>query len=221
MMTEVRISDYPAGVDDETYWGAVRSVRLDIADLLTTLTPAQWDTESLCPGWRMREVAGHLALVPTITTWDMVRAAPRGGFNPNRINTVLARRHGSAPTTSIVAELRTHAGDRCTARVLDVRNSLFDAIVHSQDIARPLGLSFDVDPQFVVMGLDRVWQMGWPFRARERLTGLTLQAPTRAGRQARARWSAVPHWICCSCSPGVMTRYATESPVCPDIAGLT
>ncbi|MFG2794850.1 maleylpyruvate isomerase N-terminal domain-containing protein [Streptomyces sp. NPDC048419] len=74
---------------------AVRAARLRIADLLEDLVPDEWEQESFSRGWRVRDVAGHLALVPTITTWDMVAVAPRARFSPDRINTVLARRHGS------------------------------------------------------------------------------------------------------------------------------
>lgn len=103
-------------------------------------------------------------------------AAPRAGFNPHRANTLLARRYGSLEPPDILARLRDHAGDRRTARVLDTRNSLFDLIVHSQDIALPLGREFDVPVEDCRAGLDRVWQMGWPFRARRRLGHLGLSA---------------------------------------------
>jgi uncharacterized protein (TIGR03083 family) len=161
---------------DEGYWSAVRTLRLRVADLLDALSPAEWDHASLCPGWRVRDVAGHLALVPTITTWDMVAAAPRARFNPHRINAQLAIRHGSAPPAAIVTKIRDHAGDRRTARALDTRNSLFDVIVHSQDIALPLGRDFPVDADDSREGLRRVWAMGWPFNARRRLAGRTLRA---------------------------------------------
>jgi uncharacterized protein (TIGR03083 family) len=161
---------------DEGYWSAVRTLRLRVADLLDALSPAEWDHASLCPGWRVRDVAGHLALVPTITTWDMVAAAPRARFNPHRINAQLAIRHGSAPPAAIVTKIRDHAGDRRTARALDARNSHFDVIVHSQDIALPLGRDFPVDADESRAGLRRVWAMGWPFNARRKLAGLTLRA---------------------------------------------
>jgi uncharacterized protein (TIGR03083 family) len=48
--------------------------------------------------------------------------------------------------------------------------------VHSQDIALPLGRHVDVPPDHTRQGLERVWEMGWPFKARKRLTGLTLRA---------------------------------------------
>lgn len=161
---------------DDSYWSAVRSVRLGVADLLESLGEADWDAPSLCRGWRVRDVAGHLSVVPTITTWDMVSAAPRAGFNPNRVNTRLAIRHGSRPPEEILAQLRAHAADRRTAWVLDTRNSLFDVIVHSQDIAVPLGRDFTVPADYSRRGLQRIWEMGWPFHARRRLAGLTLRA---------------------------------------------
>lgn len=161
---------------DDSYWSAVRSVRLGVADLLESLDEAEWDAPSLCRGWRVRDVAGHLSVVPTITTWDMVSAAPRARFNPNRVNTRLAIRHGSRPPEEILAELRAHAADRRTAKVLDTRNSLFDVIVHSQDIAIPLGRDFTVPADYSRRGLQRIWEMGWPFHARRKLAGLTLRA---------------------------------------------
>jgi uncharacterized protein (TIGR03083 family) len=161
---------------DEEYWSAVRTLRLRIAELLDTLSPSEWDAASLCKGWRVRDVAGHLAMVPTITTGQMLAAAPRARFNPNRINTLLAVRAGSVATDEIVRKLRDHADDRTTAKALDTRNSLFDAIVHSQDIALPLGRTFAVPVDDTRRGLGRVWAMGWPFNARRRLAGLTLTA---------------------------------------------
>jgi len=161
---------------DEEYWSAVRTIRLRIAEMLDTLSPSEWDAASLCAGWRVRDVAGHLAMVPTITTWQMIAAAPRARFNPNRINTLLAVQAGSVPPDGIVRKLRDHADERTTAKALDTRNSLFDTIVHSQDIALPLGRTFAVPVDATRRGLDRVWAMGWPFNARRRLAGLTLTA---------------------------------------------
>ncbi len=161
---------------DEDYWTAVRDLRLRTADLLESLSPPEWDAPSLCAGWRVRDVAGHLALVPVITTWQMVAAAPRARFDPNRINTSLAVRAGSQPPERILTQLREHAADRRTARTLDTRDSLFDVIVHSQDIALPVGRQLAVPPTATRRGLERVWGMGWPFSARKRLAGLTLRA---------------------------------------------
>ena len=61
---------------DTEYWSAVRSLRLGIADVLESLDVQEWDAPSLCRGWRVRDVAGHVAVVTTITTWRMLAVAP-------------------------------------------------------------------------------------------------------------------------------------------------
>jgi uncharacterized protein (TIGR03083 family) len=161
---------------DEQYWTAVEETRLRVADLLEILSPDEWETGSLCEQWRVRDVAGHLSIVPTITSGRLLASLPPAGFSMHRANTRLARQHGALPTDEIIARIRAHAGDRRTARLLDTRDSLFDVIVHSQDIAVPLGRTFEVDPELSGRGLQRVWEMGWPFRAQQRLAGCSLRA---------------------------------------------
>lgn len=41
-------------------WTAVREERLDLADRLEPLSTLQWDSPSLCPEWRIRDVLGHV-----------------------------------------------------------------------------------------------------------------------------------------------------------------
>jgi uncharacterized protein (TIGR03083 family) len=163
-------------MQDDTYWAAVTRLRLQLADLLETLAPEEWDHPSLCAGWRVRDVAGHLSLVPTVTVREMAAVAPRAGFDPDRINTALARKYGAADPGAIVARIRDHAHGRRTAWALSTANSLFDIEVHGHDIAVPLGREFPVPPDDTVLGLERVWAMGWPFRARKRYGHLALRA---------------------------------------------
>lgn len=51
-------------MDVESHWSVMRSERRGLAELLASLTDEQWETPSLCAGWRVRDVAAHLALVP-------------------------------------------------------------------------------------------------------------------------------------------------------------
>lgn len=43
-----------------TATGLVEQEGGDLADFLETLTPQRWDAESLCQGWRVRDVAAHV-----------------------------------------------------------------------------------------------------------------------------------------------------------------
>jgi uncharacterized protein (TIGR03083 family) len=161
---------------DEGYWAAVVSLRLRIADLLESLDAREWDAPSLCTDWRVRDVAGHLSSVPTITTGQLMRVGMRERFDMHRINTAVARRYGALEPSQIVSRIRESACHRRTAKVLDTRNALFDLVVHSQDIALPLGRAFAVPGEQAAAGLARVWEMGVPFHARKQLAGLALRA---------------------------------------------
>ena len=51
-------------MDAETSWQVIAEQRRDLADLLEGLTAEQWQAPSLCAGWRVRDVAAHVALAP-------------------------------------------------------------------------------------------------------------------------------------------------------------
>ena len=53
-------------MDREDSWRAIAAARLDLADLLEGLEEAEWDKPSLCAGWRVRDVAAHVAMTPLV-----------------------------------------------------------------------------------------------------------------------------------------------------------
>jgi hypothetical protein len=84
-----------------------------LARLLEGLSDTEWEQPSLCLGWRVRDVAAHVAVaaqVPGLASMlaDGIRA--RGSFH--RLNHDIAVRHAASPTRDIVAELRTYADSR-------------------------------------------------------------------------------------------------------------
>jgi hypothetical protein len=52
-------------MDPDDVWRAIDAERLGLACLLDTLTTEQWESPSLCVGWRVRDVAAHLTLAQT------------------------------------------------------------------------------------------------------------------------------------------------------------
>ena len=81
-----------------------------------------------------------------------------------------------AATDFVHVEFYILAHDRTTAKALNTADSLFDLVVHGLDMLMPLGRRFEVPADVAVAGLGRVWEMGWPFRARRRLGHPTLSA---------------------------------------------
>jgi uncharacterized protein (TIGR03083 family) len=165
-----------AAMDRETsIWAAVDAERAGLADLLEDLSADEWEHSSLCAGWRVRDVAAHLALahmgigavIPAI-----VRA--RGSFDRMIRDTALV--HAAVPADEIVAEIRGMVGSRRHAPGVSMVEPLTDVLVHGQDIAVPLGRERTVPPAAAAIAATRVWTMGWPVWARRRLRGLALRA---------------------------------------------
>ncbi|MEU8656075.1 maleylpyruvate isomerase family mycothiol-dependent enzyme [Actinoplanes philippinensis] len=158
-------------------WGVIADQRRAVADLLAGLPAAGWELPSLCAGWRVRDVAAHLALAPQPPgPLTMAAAAVRAGGRFHRLNHDMAVRHATRPPADLVDELRRHAGSRRLPAVTNYRNMLFDVLVHAQDIAIPVRRPLVMPVRAAAAGATRVWTMGWPFRARRRLPAVRLTA---------------------------------------------
>ncbi|MFD5175375.1 maleylpyruvate isomerase family mycothiol-dependent enzyme [Nocardia sp. NPDC058379] len=163
-------------MDVDQHWRIIAEQRRAIADLLTTLTPAELDSPSLCDRWRIRDVAAHVALAPQPPgPLCMLREAARARGSFHRLNHDIAVRHADA-TPDLAADLSVVADSRRLPVVTNYRNIHYDVIVHAQDIARPLGRTIAVDPAAAAVAAQRVWTMGWPFWAKRRLADVTLVA---------------------------------------------
>lgn len=128
-------------------WQTIEDERLALADLLDELTPAQWDTPSLCGAWSVAEVATHVMVGPTTSSWQFLTAmvAARGSFAV--ANQVLVRRRMDRPRSAIAADLREYAASRFTPPTMDWHAPLTDLLVHRLDITHPLGLDGGGDPE--------------------------------------------------------------------------
>ncbi|HSP36654.1 MAG TPA: maleylpyruvate isomerase family mycothiol-dependent enzyme [Frankiaceae bacterium] len=162
-------------MENDDTWRYIDEQRAGLADLFDDLDEAEWATPSLCDGWRVREVAAHLTLShmgagPAV--WAMLRA--RGSFN--RMIRDTAVRQAELPSAQYAPLLRAMVGSRRTAPGVAPTEPLIDVLVHGQDIARPLGRERTMPVPAAEAAATRVWEMGFPFRARRRLEGRRLLA---------------------------------------------
>lgn len=164
-------------MDTEATWDVIEAERRGIADLLASLHPEEWELPSLCAGWRIRDVAAHLALsAHPPSMWFMLMSGLRARGSFHRLNHDAAVFHAYRPVGELVAELRQYAGSRKLPVFTNYRNTLFDVLVHGQDIAIPLGRPQEMPREAARAAVARVWTMGWPFWARRRLHGFRLTA---------------------------------------------
>ncbi|MGY1707007.1 maleylpyruvate isomerase family mycothiol-dependent enzyme [Geodermatophilus sp. SYSU D00697] len=162
-------------MDLDDVWRSIDSERSSLADLLEELSPAEWETPSLCDAWRVRDVAAHLTLAhmgPVAATVAVVRA--RGSFDRMIRDTALRASH--RPVEEYPRRLRAMVGSRRRAPLVTPLEPLVDVLVHGQDVAVPLGRDRPVPAAAGAAAATRVWEMAFPFRAQRRLRGLRLAA---------------------------------------------
>ncbi|WP_345713040.1 maleylpyruvate isomerase family mycothiol-dependent enzyme [Kineococcus glutinatus] len=156
---------------------ATAAERRRFADLLARLDAAQLAAPSLCAGWDVRTVAGHLVAALDVPLGAFLLAALHRGGRLHRANDDLARRSARRPVAELVAVLRERAENRSAPPVVGLRGPLADVLVHTGDVALPLGLPHDPPPAAVRIALEFA-TTGRPvgFVRRGALSGLRLVA---------------------------------------------
>lgn len=164
-------------MNPETVFAASAIERRSVADLLDSLDEQQLATPSLCAGWDVRTVAGHLASAIAPSQRSFLIAVARAAGNPHRANDAVARQHARLPVADIVQTLRSRADSRFAPPVVGARGPLTDVLVHAGDMRLPLGLPHGPAVGHVQLALDFATR-GRPvgFVPRGRLKGLRLVA---------------------------------------------
>ena len=163
----------------EEGWQVVVEQRLALAEMLAGLSEADWEQPSLCSGWRVRDVAAHVTLIPIPpSTGSLLVDFAKARGNYARFNTVASRRRAARGPTQLLQDLRTTAESRSVPWLVNPANVMWDILVHAQDIAIPLGIHFATPPGAGAAAATRIWELRWPFSfgAKRRLGSFTLTA---------------------------------------------
>lgn len=131
-----------------------RAEREDLVEFLAQLTPEQWEQPSLCTGWRVRDVVGHIVGYDELSGAETVREFLRGGLYPPRINAAVLARHAGRSADELCATLAEHVVPRGLTTGFGGRIALSDGMIHQQDIRRPLGLPRQIPHDRLVTVLD-------------------------------------------------------------------
>jgi uncharacterized protein (TIGR03083 family) len=115
-----------------------------LAALARSLSPTQWRSPSLCTGWRVCDVYGHMTYGGVT---PMYRVVPRLLFvyrgNLNRGSAVESVRYADThDQAELIAEFERSSADPVGIGKRVKPNELYvDHIVHELDVRRPLGLT--------------------------------------------------------------------------------
>lgn len=118
--------------------------RADLAAFLAELTPAQWDIPTLCAEWRASEVVAHVVSYEGLGPVALAQRFVRGRLMFDRVNAVSLADQGSHTPDELVELVRIHQVSSGLTAGFGGRVALTDALIHHQDIRRPLGLAREV-----------------------------------------------------------------------------
>ncbi|MGH3189245.1 MAG: maleylpyruvate isomerase family mycothiol-dependent enzyme [Streptosporangiaceae bacterium] len=126
--------------DDADLQPVVAAELLSLAGLLDEATEGQWDTPSLCEGWRVREVIAHMTMAARYSDDAFMAEMARHEFDFGRLSNEIAAKDAGLPTGELVANLRSDVMQHWAPPGGGYRGALNHAVIHGLDVTVPLGV---------------------------------------------------------------------------------
>lgn len=120
-------------------WTAVHAERRALSEDLSAVPAHRWSEESLCPGWDVHDVVAHLIDSAKTTRLGFVRRLVAARFDFDRDNAVGVARERRATPAETLAEFDRIVTATSTPPAAPATR-LVEAVVHGEDVRRPLGL---------------------------------------------------------------------------------
>jgi uncharacterized protein (TIGR03083 family) len=125
--------------DDADLQPVVAAEYLRLAGLLDAASDAQWDTASLCAGWRVREVVAHMTMAARYSEEQFMAELRRCDFDFTRLSNEVAARDANLPAAEHIRNLRSEVMQHWAPPGGGYRGALNHVVIHGLDITVPLG----------------------------------------------------------------------------------
>jgi uncharacterized protein (TIGR03083 family) len=134
----------------------VRGEREDLATLLIDLNPAQWNHPTLCSQWRVRDLAAHVISYDGLSYAQIAkRRIIDASGSMDRFNAIAIAEYADLGTAQLVDLIRQRTQPRGYMAAFGGTIGLLDAMIHQQDIRRPLGIPRVIPPERLRTALQR------------------------------------------------------------------
>jgi uncharacterized protein (TIGR03083 family) len=151
-----------------------------ISQCLHELSLPEWDEPSLCEGWRVRDVVGHMCVGYTTPLPTMITKVARRGFNVPRasLEESIAFASAQSPDQILGTFDRIHRENlkRGIAKMIKPTEGLVDHLIHHQDIRRPLNRPRPMPEDRLRAALQATPELGGFVGAKKRVKDLQLIA---------------------------------------------
>ena len=151
-----------------------------ISETLHALSPEQWDHESGCRAWEVRDVIGHMLAGYTTPMGTMVVMVAKSGFSVDKASLTASiefgRSHTPAELMALYDDVRKNNIKRGISKIIAPKEGMVDHVIHHIDIREPLGLPIEPDPDRLRATLDVAVGLGGFVKAKQRAKDLRLEA---------------------------------------------
>lgn len=162
--------------DDAGLQPVVAAEFLALADLLESASEAQWDTSSLCEGWRVREVIAHMTMAARYPEEKFMAELRRYDFDFGRLSNEIASRDAGLPASELIANLRSDTMQHWAPPGGGYHGALNHVVIHGLDVTVPLGVPRRSPDETIRIILDDLTKADVHARFGTRIEGRRLQA---------------------------------------------
>lgn len=162
------------------YATLIRDELEEMRAYLSSLDEADWDRPSLCDGWAVRHVVGHICLgYHASLLWVGLQIVKERG-NVARGSSRLSLEFGDDHTPAELVDLFGAYVDNCVkgrgiSRVLPIADRYTDNVIHHEDVRRPLGRDRDIPEERLTAALDRLPKIGGFLQSKKTDAGLRFE----------------------------------------------
>jgi uncharacterized protein (TIGR03083 family) len=135
---------------------AIAAERRDLAGLLSALSPHEWDSPTLCAGWRVRELVAHMTMPFRYSAPRFFGELLRSGGNFNRMADRCARRDARTDAAALASALGDNADYRWKPPGGGLIGALSHDVIHGLDFTVPLRLDRHVPQDRLLIVLQSI-----------------------------------------------------------------
>jgi uncharacterized protein (TIGR03083 family) len=159
----------------DSIWPTIHAERQSLADEVEGLTAEQWATPSLCSEWTVHDVLAHLVSAAKMTPPRFLTKFAAAGFNFDKFTAKQVAVEGAGGPAATLAAFRA-AQSRSSSPPGPNDTWLGEAIVHGEDIRRPLNIPHSYPLPDVTRALAFYARSNAIIGGKSRVAGLTMKA---------------------------------------------
>jgi uncharacterized protein (TIGR03083 family) len=156
-------------------WPTIHAERQALLADVEGLSDEQWSTPSLCEGWTVQDVLGHMTATATMNQGAFLTRMAGSRFRFHEMSAKNVARETAGTPADTVSHFRA-AQTSTTHPPGPVDTWLGETVVHSEDIRRPLGIAHSYPMDALVRVADFYKGSNLLLHGKTRVEGLSLKA---------------------------------------------